>query len=27
LAYVEVEGRAAVKGTLVWLIPAKVLEW
>lgn len=26
LAYVEVEGRAAVKGTLVWLIPPKVLE-
>jgi phosphohistidine phosphatase len=26
LAYVEVEGRAPVKGTLVWLIPPKVLE-
>lgn len=27
LAYVEVEDRAPVKGTLVWLIPPKALEW
>jgi phosphohistidine phosphatase len=26
LAYVEVEDRASVKGTLVWLIPPKALE-